>query len=411
MHSIALISKSGPAGGGASMVATQLAKKLNCRIKVDHWSGDNEDLSNRLRLHAPLVDDLVFRASRFGSRIIGYSDFFASSPHLIFQKNTKYDLIHVHDISGVLSPFCIKKLATIAPVIWTFHDCSPFTGGCIYPLDCTTYETQCGSCPQLSRWPLVAHFDNTKRMRKWRHEIANNHISSIICPSHWIAEQARISGIKPELIRVIHNSVDTSTFRPLNKIDARTKLGIPRDAFLIFLGSATFSNPYKGINLAFKAISALQKPIHVLLTGRNAHSAHLPSGPVYHSLEYTADRTELARRYSACDVTIFPSLAENFPLMLLESMACGTPAVAFSTGGIPEAIDHDVNGWLAPTGDIQGLVNGLRFAMSEKKRLSRWSLNARQKVMNCFAEKPFVDAHIELYEELISAPTHRSSLS
>lgn len=393
------------------MVATQLAQKLNDRFKIDHWIGEEKEPSNRLRLRTSRFDKLVFRASRFGSRIIGYSDFFATSPHLMLQKKTEYDLIHVHDISGALSPFSLKKIATIAPVIWTFHDCSPFTGGCIYPLDCTTYKTQCGSCPQLSRWPLLAHFDNTKIMRKWHHEIANKYISAIICPSHWIAEQARLSGIKPELIRVIHNSVDTSTFHPMNKADARIRLGIPEDAFLIFLGSATFSNPYKGIDFAFKAISALQKPIHVLLVGKSASSIHLPSGPVYHSFEYTADRTELARRYAACDVTIFPSLAENFPLMLLESMACRTPVVAFSTGGIPEAVDHDVNGWLAPSGDIECLANGLRVAMNEKQRLSRWSSNARQKIMNCFTEERFVDEHIELYEKLISIPKQRLSLS
>ena len=408
---ISIVSKSGPQGGGASMVAAQLAQKLGGGIEVDHWSGEERGPSTRLSLHDSKLDDLTFRATRFGSRAIGYSDFFSLSLHLMQKSGAEYDLIHVHDISGVLSPFALKQLSAIAPVVWTFHDCSPFTGGCIYPLDCATYPMQCGSCPQLSRWPLLAPFDNTQRMRRWRHAIVNKYISAIICPSHWMAEQARLSGIKPELMHVIHNSVDIETFQPLSKPDARAGLGIPDDAFAIFLGSATFSNPYKGIDLAFRAISALKEPVHVLLAGKNVSVKHLPPGPVYHSLEYTSDRTELARRYAACDVTIFPSLAENFPLMLLESMACGTPAIAFSTGGIPEAIDHEVNGWLAPTGDIQGLINGLQCAMNDRQRLSRWSLSARQKVMNCFTEERFLDAHLDLYEALISTRARNSSLS
>ena len=83
-------------------------------------------------------------------------------------------------------------------------------------------------------------------------------------------------------------------------------------------------------------------------------------------------------------------------------MACGTPAIAFSTGGIPEAIDHEVNGWLAPTGDVQGLTNGLQYAMNDRQKLSLWSASARQKVRNCFTEERFLNAHLDLYEQLIS---------
>lgn len=414
MH-ISIISKSGPQGGGASTVANQLANLIKAKgsvrvWKVDHWTGKDTDSSERLLLYPHGMRDILFRGSRFISRSLGYSDFLSLSITPLRSKSKKYDLFHIHDISGTISPFALKSLRLIAPVIWTFHDCSPFTGGCIYPLDCATYQNQCGSCPQLSRWPLLAHFDNTKKMRKWRHEIVNNHTNAIICPSHWIAEQAKIAGIKPELIRVIHNAVDTSIFQPFEKIYARKQLGIPKDVFLIFLGSSTFSNPYKGTDLALKAISALPQPVHVLLTGKNTPSSQLPLGPVYHSLEYTSDRAALAMRYAACDVTIFPSLAENFPLMLLESMACGTPAVAFSTGGIPEAIDHDMNGWLVPIGNIQGLVKGLCHAMNDKQRLLRWSSGARQKVLDCFSEKRFIDAHIALYEEIISSSHQKPPL-
>ena len=66
----------------------------------------------------------------------------------------EYDLVHVHDLSSAISPLTVRYVARRRPTVWTFRDCSPFTGGCLYPQDCTAYMRRCGHCPQLGQWPL-----------------------------------------------------------------------------------------------------------------------------------------------------------------------------------------------------------------------------------------------------------------
>lgn len=78
---------------------------------------------------------------------------------------------------------------------------------------------------------------------------------------------------------------------------------------------------------------------------------------------YLKDETSLALVYNAADVFVTPSLADNLPTTVLESLACGTPVVGYNTGGIPEMIKHKENGYLADYKDPVDLSNGLRYCL------------------------------------------------
>lgn len=386
------------------MVAAQLATLLLGReeLALDHWVGDLHATSGRRSSRSSALKNIIFMGSRYISRKSGYSDFFCINNIPFFSASKDYDIFHCHDLSGIMSPNYIKTLSNRAPVIWTFHDSSSFTGGCIYPVDCPTYESGCGNCPQLSRWPLLTSFDRTISMRKWRRSIVNNFVSAVVCPSVWIAKEAEKSGIHPNLIRVIPNSVDINVFQPLKKNAVRAEIGLPSNAFIAFLGCASFSNSYKGIEQAFKAISSFGSNLHVFMVGNNPPSNNLPPGPIYHYRDFTSDRYQLAKYYAACDVSLLPSLADNFPLMLLETMACGTPPIAFATGGIPEAIEHDENGWLSTPRDVPGLVSGLHRAMDSELIRRKWAENACATVSARFTKDKFLRAHIALYERVFA---------
>jgi glycosyltransferase involved in cell wall biosynthesis len=105
--------------------------------------------------------------------------------------------------------------------------------------------------------------------------------------------------------------------------------------------------------------------------------------------------------FAASDVFLFPTLNDNLPLVVLESMAAGTPVVAFRTGGVPEMVEHKKTGYLADQGDVNGLVEGLREALVSGKARD-WSLAARRRAEDHYSLRQHALAHIELYEKMIA---------
>jgi glycosyltransferase involved in cell wall biosynthesis len=110
----------------------------------------------------------------------------------------------------------------------------------------------------------------------------------------------------------------------------------------------------------------------------------------------------LASYYAASDLLLFPSLAENFSLVLIESMACATPAIAFDTGGIGEMVEHGINGWLAPHGDAEALAQGLQFALHNTQVRAAWGERARQATLARCNEDSFLQAHLDLYRLVLA---------
>lgn len=385
------------------MVACQLHMLLNRNgnFLADHWTGESEPLQPRKSLRAGKFGNLTYRAGRFLSRKTGFSDF-ALASWLNHQVNGRsYILHHVHDISDAISPFSLAAWVRHAPVIWTFHDCSPFTGGCIYPLSCTAYTTKCGNCPQLQHWPLETRHDHTGWMQTYKRDLINQKLAAAICPSQWMVNEAIKAGIRKEILHLIPNAVDTNLFQPHDKQALRQKLGLPTDGKIILLGSVDLSNRYKGTQHSLNAIAAQKPGLHVLVIGRNYSEITFPQGHSYHFRNYTSDRSLLAAYYAASDLLIFPSLAESFGLMLCESMSCGTPAIAFATGGIEEIITHQHDGWLAPTGDTDALSFGLKTALEHTEMRRQWSDKARETVLSRFAEPIFLQAHLALYQKIL----------
>lgn len=397
--SLALVSKAGAQGGGASRVACQLHDLLRNEgsFLADHWTGESCPTPPRISLRGGQVGDLLFRSSRVMSRKLGYPDFINITRRHLSPAEGRYSIYHLHDIAGTVSPLILSFWSRRTPLIWTFHDCSPFTGGCLYPMDCQTYLHGCGHCPQLERWPLQTSIDHTTRMLRYKLDLINRSVAAVICPSEWIAGEAVKAGIKKKLLHVINNAVDTTVFRPLDRRLIRQQLDLPVDENIILLSSVSFSNPYKGTSHALQAIAAQKSNFNVLVVGQHSSDMSLPEGPNYLFRDFTSESGLLASYYAASDVLLFPSLAENFSLALIESMACATPAVTFDTGGITEMVEHEVNGWAAPRGDTKALAQGLEIALGNEAIRTAWGNNARRTTLAKCSEQGFLQAHLQLY--------------
>ena len=398
---IAFLSKADATGGGASRIAQDLAEGFR---ELGHetvhwvsWTHKGYDTHCR-RLYGERWQRSFYRYTRsikswFAPDVIPFE-----WPNLYWQNlPANFDLVHVHDISSAMSSWSVKRLAKQMPVLWTQHDCSAFTGGCIYPLSCTRYRSGCGRCQQHGRWPLDSRFDYSGLKRRLNQQALDVSQLTLATPSRWLQQWALDSGHLQRSPLLLRNGVDINIFKPV----FRPSKDIP----VIVLAAASLSNPYKGVVDAINALTQLlrRRPYKLIVIGHADDSVKktFKSLPVVTFTGYTQDQNMLANYYNQADLLLMPSLAENQPLQLLEAMACGLPTVAYATGGIPELLGSNERGWLVPTGDSDSLVNALDSALSSVPELIAKGIEARNWVVDNYSINIMLDEHLTAYQRIV----------
>ena len=118
-------------------------------------------------------------------------------------------------------------------------------------------------------------------------------------------------------------------------------------------------------------------------------------------LGHLSEIDKIVKAYSAASVFVIPSLAENLPNTIMESMACGTPVVGFEVGGIPEMIDHKSNGYLAKYKSAEDLAKGIQYILQEAD-YQQLCDNSRQKVLDNYSEEVVAKRYQEVYKTIRS---------
>ncbi|NBB81269.1 MAG: glycosyltransferase [Verrucomicrobia bacterium] len=313
------------------------------------------------------------------------------------------DIIHFHWIN--FGAFPLHLFSNIpGPVVWTFHDMWPFTGGCHYAGDCERYRENCGSCPTLGSSKLK---DLSFQLMKRKKALYQPDRLSVVCPSHWMAKKAGQSALfKDQPIHVIPNGIDCETFQAADRIESRRHLGIdPNGRYLFFAAVDATSDPRKGFDLLREALARLSESGRDSITDLKlliAGSEQIPRGlpfPVV-NLGRVKDRGMMAKAYAAADVFVAPSLEDNLPNTVLESLACGTPVVAFNTGGMPDMIMDSHNGRLVILKDPASLAEGITWVL-EHPDPSKLREAARVTVENKFTLGRQVEEYVNLYKSLL----------
>jgi glycosyltransferase involved in cell wall biosynthesis len=291
----------------------------------------------------------------------------------------KPDLVNLHWVSSGFLPIdALGKMKR--PLVWTLHDCWPFTGGCHYPGDCERFKDRCGDCPQLG-----SQTDRDLSRRVWERKAKHwRHLNlTIVTPSRWLAGLARDSSLfKDVRVGVIPNCLDLVAYRPVEKHLARELLGLPSDLTVVAaLGS---SEKRKGF---FSLLSALelmaqngwQKETMLLAFGDSQGPGVKTATIQTRYLGRLHDDLSLRIVYSAADVMVVPSIVEAFGQMASESIASGTPVVAFETSGLIDVVDHQENGYLARAFDTQDLARGIEWVLADPTRHQALRRAARAK--------------------------------
>lgn len=329
------------------------------------------------------------------------------------------DVICLHWITGFLTVRAIRRLHDHyqCPFVWMLVDQEPLTGGCHYAFGCDGFKRQCGRCPQLSTNRLR---DRSRAIWKRKHRHLSRLPIALVAPTSWIAAQAEQSSLfRDRPVEVIPLAIDTSVFRPVDQGVARDLLHVPQDKSVVFFGASSLDDPRKGMGYLAEALDELpsiidaehgvlrKEDVFLLVAGHKDRELleALPFPTKY--LGYLQDDVTLALAYQAADVFVCPSVEDAGPMMIPESMLCGTPVVAFNTGGAPDLIETMGTGYLAEYKDSADLANGIHML------LARCNLAAMRKASHDVAvEKhspPSVaERHAELYESLLSREKVRS---
>lgn len=308
---------------------------------------------------------------------------------------------------------CIEELKALClPIVWTLHDMWPFTGGCHYVQDCDRYVHSCGHCPQLisHRQEDLSHWVWRRKAKSWE-----NLNLTIAAPSHWIADCAQKSSLFKNLhVELVPPGLNLQTYRPIVQKTAREVLNLPSDKCLILFGALRATDDYRK---GFHLLQAAMRELSVSGWGTKAEIAIFgspqPENPFdlgfkVHYLDHLNDDLSLALVYSAADVMVVPSLQESFGQTASESLACGTPVVAFNATGLKDIIDHFINGYLAEPYRTEDLARGIAWVLEDAERHQLLRQNARKKAEASFSLELQAKRYIELYSKLLNKNTNPS---
>lgn len=310
----------------------------------------------------------------------------------------KPDVVHLHWVNGGMVGIAAAAKAK-RPVIWTLHDMWAFTGGCHYAGPCTEFRASCGSCPKVKPWPVVrsvSHWVHARKLRLWGGQRLN-----AIAPSQWMATAARESSLFSNAdVREIKYCFDPAVFRSDGRVAARQRLGLPAEKPCVLFVNA--SQPRKGAAMIARIMEEMSQ-MPAWKESEFLFAGGLPRGlqgdePRVRLLPATHDEGVMAEYFAAADLFVMPSLEDNLPNVIIESLACGTPVAAFAVGGIPEMITEGQNGCLSAECTVAGMAQAIA-------RLERTMLRSRSEIAadarTAYSQAEVSRQHVAFYRDVV----------
>ncbi|HCI05300.1 TPA: hypothetical protein DEX28_00975 [Patescibacteria group bacterium] len=384
--------------GGAAQVSWDLKTELEKRgHSVSMFVKDKLSDDSRV-FEIPAVfprQDLI-------SRILANDiDFYKTDYILKTKEFREADIVHCHNLHGYFFKLdTLRKISEKKPVVWTLHDMWAVSSHCAYPPE-GSLENGFYQCPELHHYVQI-EWHNEKYLTSKKRKVYGSSKINLTVPSEWLKTLVSKSVLKDKPIKVINNGIDIRLFKPRDKSKLRQSFGIPEDKkIILFLASGGTEDPRKGwkfVEPLIKEFAADDKVLFLSVGGpkedRMNQNLWFISG--------TRDRGRIAEIFSLSDAFIFPSLADNFPLTVLESLASGVPVIAFDTGGVREEIKHRENGYIAKKKDADDLRAGLQWflGLSGQER-ALMSSRCRQRAAKDFGVEKMVDNYLNLYQSLL----------
>ena len=136
------------------------------------------------------------------------------------------------------------------------------------------------------------------------------------------------------------------------------------------------------------------------MLGKNSNQIQLQIPFKTHAIGYVSDEKKIIDIYNAIDVYVTPSMQDNLPNTIMEAMACGVPCVGFNIGGVPELINHGINGFIAEPKNVDSLAEGIISVLSEDI-YKNYSDNCVSKVASEYSYSVIVSKYLEIYKNAL----------
>ncbi|MFL7813617.1 MAG: glycosyltransferase [Anaerolineales bacterium] len=323
------------------------------------------------------------------------------------------DIIDLRNLfGGYFNMWCLPELTVSKPVVWRMPDLWAVTGHCAYPYDCQRWKTGCYSCPLLRGEgrdrvePKPTVLDGTRRVWKAKRDLYRRSRLHVIVTTKWMREQVSRSILSGALsINVISNGVDLNAYRPHDRLEARQRLGLDPDQKILLWAAGGKGNYRKGYHLAYQALEQLQSemddpPTLITMAGEEGWSRPETLRKVRH-FGYVREEEQQGWIYAAADAFLCTTLADAQPQTVLESLASGTPVIAFPVGPMPDLALEGRTGVIVPEVGGEALAAVIRSQVLELDQLSSLRESSR-----AFAEEHFnlgrqTEQYITLYEDIL----------
>lgn len=409
--------------GGASIAGFRLFKalekhhndlKINFLVQTKHSDQEaviptnSKSWRNKLRF---IWERLVFLLYERSSEV-RFKFSIANTGEDITQSKlfNEADVIHIHWFNqGFLSLRTFRKILDSGkPVVWTLHDMWAFTGGCHYAGNCSNYQDECGNCPFLKK-PSNKDLSTKIYNRKKKIYSKNKNLTFITC-SNWMKSKANESSLVKDFnIHHIPNTIDTDFFKHQDILNSTKHFNLSVNKKFILFGAANISDQRKGLSYLLDALQLIPEEasdsIELLVFGKIKDDILTNIPFKVNHLSYLNSKKDIVNLYNVANCFVLPSLEDNLPNTIMESLACGTPVVGFNTGGIPEMIEHKKTGYLAEYKSAKDLADGIYWTLFEANT-EVLAENSRQKVLSDFNQEKIAGLHKELYEKVLENSKH-----
>jgi N-acetyl-alpha-D-glucosaminyl L-malate synthase BshA len=364
-----------PTYGGSGVIATELGKALALRGHEVHFIS----YALPFRLHN-FVENVVFHEVEMSSYPLFEFPLYSlalASKMVEVAEYEKLDVFHVHYAiphasSAYLAKEMLKEKIDIK-IITTLHG---------------TDITLVGLEPSFL--PLV------------KFSIENS--DGVTAVSRFLKEKTLTNYDIDKDIQVIPNFIDTKLFKPDSDCSFRKKISAKGEKILVHTSNF---RQVKRVTDAIKIFDIVQKeiPSKLILIGdgpdRSECERLVRQLGLGNKVKFLGKQDGLVEILNASDVFLIPSQSESFGLAALEAMACGIPVVSSSVGGLPELIKHNECGYIAEIGDIERMTKYVIELLTNEKRYSIFSQNARERAIRKFDIDKVVPHYEEYYQKIL----------